>query len=56
MVREMLGEIGYGFDRLADFPKEWNNGVYFRLRKIRQTVKDEAKARQTLALFGLETP
>jgi hypothetical protein len=33
-------KIGQGFDRQADFPKEWNSSFYFRLRKIRLAIKD----------------
>ena len=38
---------------MADFPSEWNNGVYFRVRKIPQAIKDSARARQTGATFRL---
>ena len=47
-------KIAYGFDWLTDFPNERNNGVYFRVRKIRQTIKNLARARHTLAIFALD--
>ncbi len=37
---QLLCEIGQGVLRLGDFPREWNNGVYFRVRKILQAIKD----------------
>jgi len=49
---QLLCEIGRGFEWLADFPNEWNDGVHFRLRKIRQTVKDQAKAQHSGAISG----
>jgi len=36
----MARKIARGFDWLKDFPTEWNNGVYFRRRKILQAIKD----------------
>jgi hypothetical protein len=46
-------KIGQGFDWVRNFPSERNNGVYFRVRKIPQTIKDSAKARHTGEIFGL---
>jgi hypothetical protein len=37
---ELARKIGQGLDWLKDFPNERNNRVYFRARKIFQTIKD----------------
>ena len=37
---QLTCKIALGFDWLTYFLIEWNNGVYFRVQKIRQAVKD----------------
>jgi len=49
----MLRKFGQGFDWLKDFPMKRDNVVYFRLRKILQAIKDQARARHTGAIFAL---
>ena len=51
--RELARKVGQGFDCLTDLPQERDNGVCFRVRKIRQASKDLARARHTRAIFGL---
>jgi len=36
----LLGKIGLGIDRLADFLSERNNHACFRTKKGRQAIKD----------------
>jgi len=43
---------GFGFTR--DFPKEWNNSVYFRLRKISRGFRELARAHQSGEKYGLK--
>jgi len=50
----MMCKIAWGFECLAGFPKAWNNGVYFQLRKTRQTFKDIAKAHQRVQNSGTD--
>ena len=50
---ELARKIDQGLDRLKDFPNERNNRVYFRARKILQTIKYSARARHTREMFGL---
>jgi hypothetical protein len=40
ILPQLVRKIGQGLDCLEDFPKAWNNGVYFQLRKILQAIKD----------------
>jgi len=42
---------GFGFTR--DFLKEWNNGAYFRLKKIPCEFKEQARARHPGEKCGL---
>jgi hypothetical protein len=37
---EPARKIVQGFDWLSDFLSEWNNHVYFRVKKITQAIKD----------------
>jgi len=45
--------IGQRFEFTRDFPMEWNNSVYFRLRKIPCGFKDQARARHPGEKCGL---
>jgi len=50
------GEViaqGFGFTR--DFPKEWNNSAYFRLRKISCGFKELARAHQSGEKYWLSS-
>ena len=49
--------IAQGFGFAGDFPKEWNNSVYFRLRKIPCKFKEQERAHLSREKCGLtQTP
>jgi hypothetical protein len=47
MFCQLLRKIAQGFDHPWDFLSEWNNHVFFRTKKIPQTIKDQARAQHT---------
>jgi hypothetical protein len=46
--------IAQKFDFTADFLKEWNNLVYFRLKKICCGIKDQVRARHPDEKYGFK--
>jgi hypothetical protein len=44
------------FDRLTNLPRERNNGVYFRVRKIRQAIKSLTDLTRQLMQYSGWTP